>query len=190
MADPNEIQDHDIYIGVDRGALILADLGIEMHSAVGDFDSIHDADLEKIRAFSKTMVQLEVVKNESDLEVALIMYHNLASSIVVYGGLGGRQDHQYVNFKLMLKYPHVELVDAHNRCINLTQPQQIKKAHYRYFSIFALEPSRVSIENAKYELDDVLLTPADLYTLSNEFVNAEVRISVKGRVLVILSVDA
>lgn len=45
---------------------------------------------------------------------------------------------------------------------------EIKRPHCKYFSLFAKEETVVSITNALYELDQVLLSPNDTYAVSNE----------------------
>ena len=190
LATPQFIRHHDLYVGVDRGALILAQAHIKMDCAIGDFDSISKDEMEIIQAYANQVVKLHPIKNESDLEAALKIYHNQAEHIIVYGALGGRLDHQYVNVQLMKRYPQVELVDDDNHCMIITQSQIIQADHFKYFSIFALEDSVVSITKAKYELSDVALTESDLYTLSNEFITNEAHIELtKGRLLLIKSKD-
>lgn len=190
LATPQFIRHHDLYVGVDRGALILAQAQIKMDCAIGDFDSISKDEMEIIQAYASRVIKLHPIKNESDLEAALKIYYNQAEHIIIYGALGGRLDHQYVNVQLMKQYPQVELVDDYNHCMIITQSQTIQADHFKYFSIFALEESVVSITQAKYELSNVVLMENDLYTLSNEFITKEAHIELtKGRLLLIKSKD-
>lgn len=190
MTDVSDIKKYDGYIGVDQGALALAQQQITMEMAIGDFDSVRKEDLSVIRQFSKKTESLDPIKNESDLEAALDIWHNKASIIHVYGALNGRLDHQYVNIQLMKKYNNVHLINEQNHCMVCTKSLELSADGFTYFSLFALEDTVVSISNAKYNLDKQELTPNDLYTLSNEFTTKKACIEIlKGKVIIIKSKD-
>ena len=64
-------KDHDVYVGVDGGCLKLLEKGLPLDIAVGDFDSVSEADLRQIRTQAKQVVQSVPEKNDTDLELAL-----------------------------------------------------------------------------------------------------------------------
>lgn len=188
--DVTQLKKYDGYVGVDQGALSLAQQHITMEMAIGDFDSVLKEDLSEIKQFSKIIESLNPIKNESDLEAALDIWHNKASIIHVYGALNGRLDHQYVNIQLMKKYNNVHLINENNHCMVSNESMEISADGFTYFSLFALEDSVVSIYNAKYELNKQKLTSDDLFTLSNEFTSKNVIIEIyQGKVIVIKSKD-
>lgn len=190
MIDVSHYEKYDGYIGVDQGALALAQQRITMEMAIGDFDSVKKEDLSVIRQFSKKIESLNPIKNESDLEAALDIWHNKASIIHVYGALNGRLDHQYVNIQLMKKYNNVQLINEQNHCMICNESLELFADGFTYFSLFALEDSVVSISNAKYNLDKQKLTSNDLFTLSNEFISKKAFIEIeKGEVIIIKSKD-
>jgi|SRR5690554_1853740 len=181
---------YDGYVGVDRGALILAKQHRVMEMAIGDFDSISAKELEVVKQFSKTIESLNPIKNESDLEATLKIWASKATTIHVYGALNGRLDHQYVNMQLMKKYHNVHLLNQQNHLMVLDDDAKVMADGFQYFSIFALKESIVSIRNAKYEISNVTLTVNDIYTLSNEFIDDMTNIDIhRGEVILIKSKD-
>ena len=45
-------RDHDVYVGVDGGCLKLLEKGLPLDMAVGDFDSVSETGLNKIRIWN------------------------------------------------------------------------------------------------------------------------------------------
>lgn len=190
LSDNNFNYSYDYLVGVDKGALLCAQKGLMMDMAVGDFDSIKPHDLDKIKQHAKHVVMLNQQKDESDSEVAVIQWVNRVDKIILIGGLGGRMDHQYVNLQLMFHYPKIHLIDDQNHMFIAQDSMEIKREHYDYLSIFALEPSVVSLKHVKYPLDQQLILPTDRYTLSNEFLEDGAYLVIeKGKLLIIKSRD-
>ena len=180
------------YIGVDRGALKLAEAGIRMKLAVGDFDSVDAKDMEMIRVYADEMLILNPVKDDTDSEKAIRMAAERYQYLDVYGGLGGRLDHALINLKLAELFPgRVTLHDEHNEVrVYLPGIYRFHSGHYTYFSILPLTNSIVSLSGMKYELKDREITPEDLYTTSNEITADEGVMDLKkGKVIVIRSAD-
>lgn len=178
-------------VGVDAGALYLALRGYEMSLAIGDFDSIQPRDLGLVEMSSKKTVKLDSDKDESDFEAAL-GYLNDYDEIYIYGGFGGRQDHQFALVKRVKMDGRLRLVSDYNLVYRLeTGIHTIKKESYQYLSLFALEPTLVSLEGTKYPLSyHVIEEDEPSYTLSNEILEDEAKLSIMtGRVLVIQSSD-
>lgn len=180
----------DVYVGVDKGALVCLNQGITMDMAIGDFDSVSSSEKEEIKLNAKEFVQLPVIKNLSDSEAAIVAWVDKVDSIILLGGLGLRQDHQYVNMQLMKQYPKVELIDKNNHLMIVSSTLVILKDDYEYLSLFALEDSVVSIEGVKYPLLKRQLKPNDLFALSNEFIQNQAELTIiQGKLLVIRSKD-
>ena len=180
--------DYENYVGVDKGALVLAKKCITMDVAIGDFDSVSEDDLKQIEMFAEKMIVLPKIKDETDFEAALktVQY----DEIDVYGGLGGRIDHELLNIKLITEYPSVRLLDDEN-CIRLLQngTHMIEKNGYRYVSFFVLDDGYLTLEGVKYPLDDRLVTTKDLYLTSNEITEDFMRVQTSEDILMIQSND-
>ena len=175
------------YIGADAGALILADRGIHMKAAIGDFDSVHPEDMEKIRSSADEVVILNVIKNDTDCEAAVTYAIKQGyEKIYVVCRMGGRMDHTYVNFRLALKYPgRVILYDNQNRIEAYEKGRYVlKKENYRYLSVFADTKACITLSGMKYPLENRTITSDDIYTVSNEILAEEGILEVhEGKVL-------
>ena len=181
------------YVGVDKGALLLANAGRKMVLAIGDFDSVGDDDLEKIKEYTDNLIKLNPIKDDSDSEAAVNeLIKQGYNEIILWHPFGQRFDHSFVNLKLLLKYPkHVVLQDEYNCAYVLAQGKyEIPKDEYNYFSIFPLKEVTVSLEGMKYSLSNKKMIPEDIYGLSNEIIGDFGIIEIlDGSLLVIQSSD-
>ncbi|HET7578238.1 MAG TPA: thiamine diphosphokinase, partial [Bacillales bacterium] len=95
--------DNVIWIGVDRGVYELMNRGIRPDYGVGDFDSLSEAELQKVKKESDLFI-FSAEKDKTDLELAVdwaIEQH--PEEISVFGATGGRLDHEWVNIRLVKK---------------------------------------------------------------------------------------
>lgn len=177
-------------IGVDYGAKLLAQQGIKMHLSIGDFDSVAREDLEQIKKYSTQMVVLQKEKELSDFEAALNYTHNY-KKVYVLGGLGGRFDHQYVNFQLLLKDNRLVFLDEQNQIeVKKEGIHRLTRSQFQYISFFSLGEAIISLIGFKYALDHHHLTQSDLFTLSNELIYEKAKLIIhSGKVLMIQSND-
>lgn len=177
--------EHADYYGVDHGAICCMHQQIKMKKAIGDFDSITFDELEELKKNTK-VIQLPTHKDETDSEAAiLIAMEDGYDEIILFGGLGGRIDHEMVNLHLMLyrDYP-LTLMDENNTVKVLSKgTYEVEKTH-RYLSFLPLEESCITEEGVAYPLDKRKLSLQDIYTTSNEIVNEKARIIIHyGKVL-------
>ena len=176
------------YIGADKGALYLAEKGIRMKLAIGDFDSVKEEDISMIRRYADELIRLNPVKDDSDSEAAILeALRRGYDEIWLAGATGGRMDHSFVNLRLALKYPgKVWLCDDQNLIYTLCAGRYvIPKKDYPYISFFTEEEAVITLEGFRYPLKDRTLTPKDLYTVSNEITDDTGIVSVeKGTVMV------
>lgn len=179
----------DYIVGVDRGALVCATLGIMMDLAIGDFDSVSAEELDMIRTFSKEVVRLDTVKDMTDTQAALSYVEDF-DEVMICGGLGGRIDHQQINIGLVKKDIRLSLWDENHLIYAVDDEKTIKKADYRYLSLFACTESTVDLSGVKYPLSNRKIDENDLYLVSNEILDEEALIRVNGKVLIIQSNDA
>lgn len=181
------------YIGADKGALVLADQGIPMVLAVGDFDSVSDDEFTRIEKASDEVIRLNPIKDDADSEHAVSEAQRRGyEKVILLGATGRRTDHTIVNLRLALKYTgFVWIEDDYNRIHAVDAGTYVlRKDGYPYKSFFTQEGALVSLEGFQYPLCDRELTSMDLYTVSNELVREEGRLVVKrGKILIIESRD-
>lgn len=159
------------YIGADKGALTLAECGIPMVAAIGDFDSVNRSDLKKIREFAKETTVLNPIKDDSDAQAAIDKAISLGyEHIELLGALGGRMDHAFLNIRLLLSYAgKVSIRDERNLITALPPGKyEIEKDDYPYVSFFTEKPAVLSLYGFAYPLEKREIGCDDLYTGSNE----------------------
>ncbi len=183
------------FAGVDKGALTLAENGIRMRTAIGDFDSVSDTDLELIEAYADEVIRLNPVKDDSDSEAAVkYLLDKGYQQIILAGALGGRIDHETVNIALVCHYPQrVFIEDVQNRISAFKEgTYRIYASDFQYVSFFPVGECVVSLERMKYPLDHKKMSRKDLIGLglSNEISGGYGILTVhEGEVLVICSKD-
>ena len=181
------------YIGVDYGAVVLAENKIPMTFAIGDFDSVEDSGMELVREYAKEVIRLNPVKDDSDSEAALrIIFERGYDHVFMFGATGGRADHMMVNLALVMRYAgKLTIVDAQNRITARKEGTfHIEKDDYSYISFFTDSEACITLEGMRYPLHKRKIGMNDLYTLSNEITGDTGVLTVhEGRVMIIQSND-
>lgn len=166
----------DVTIGVDYGAFVLVDTNNHIDYAIGDFDSINEKQLLKIKMSCPNVYQYKSEKDETDTELAINFALQLnALEINLFGVTGKRIDHFLGVMNLFKKFTHnscqLNIIDDYNK-IYLIKPgtTNIKKSYYKYISFFAYDQfvSNLTLINFKYELLNYNLQNIDSLTISNE----------------------
>ncbi|MBQ6907986.1 MAG: thiamine diphosphokinase [Clostridia bacterium] len=193
-----EIGDGTFYTKREGDYIICADSGYGYCSAfditpdilIGDFDSLSDYEFENIIRYKKE-------KDETDTLLAV----NLAlekgyKDIVIYGALGGREDHSIANIYLLKK-----IVDSgaegiieggKNRIMLINKSTKIKRGNLKYLSVIPLfgGAEGVTLHGVKYPLENYEMAADDTIGVSNEIVSDCGEITVeKGYLLIIMSSD-
>ncbi len=115
------ITDHlhpgDWIIAADGGARHCKALGLLPHTAIGDFDSLSEAELQELAAQGVEIIRHPRRKDFTDLELALqLAVERAAGEIVVFAGLGERWDMTLANLLLPaaahLRGVSIRLVDG------------------------------------------------------------------------------
>lgn len=163
------------YIGVDKGALFLLENKKEMIAAIGDFDSVSFSELEFIKNNVDNILKFDAEKDYSDLELAINYAISLKyDHIIITGAIGSRIDHTYNSINLLDKFKDYDITfrDSKNKVFLLNKGiHMISKSHYKYFSFFPLEKSKLSLIGFKYELFDYVVDRDFNIGLSNEIPN-------------------
>ena len=193
LADDISFDQDAVYIGADKGALILAQQKIPMRYAVGDFDSVSEQELSLIESFAEETIILPKEKDDIDAEAAMHLAEDLGcETILLYGAFGGRIDHSLMNLRLVYKNPgKVLAMDHKNLAFACTTGHyEIQKKDYRYISVFTEDEAVITLRNMKYPLEQRRITSSDTYTSSNEITGDTGILEVaEGKVLIIQSKD-
>lgn len=94
--------DFDLLVGVDRGALFLAENQLPLAVAIGDFDSVTAEELAMIRAVADEVIVAPAEKDDTDTELALkLIFERFPDAeVTLFGAFGGRLDHTLSNLFL------------------------------------------------------------------------------------------
>ena len=191
--------DFDLFIGVDRGSLLLIEQGICPDLAVGDFDSVSEKELALICSQSKEVLQVQPEKDDTDLELAVkaAFARYPQAQVTIFGAFGGRLDHTLANIFLpsnpeITPYmQQIRLCNAQNELRYCPQGRhEIKPvAGMNYLAFMPADDSRLTIEGAKYPLNESNYFFKKVYA-SNEFIDEPVFLECQsGYVIVIYSKD-
>ncbi len=106
-------------LAADGGSRHLYRLGWYPDLVVGDMDSVSPEVLDWLQDGSVSILRHDPVKDETDLELALLYAREYGEQILVFGALGGRLDHMLANV-LLLAHPSlaandVQLVEEYER---------------------------------------------------------------------------
>ncbi|RGY99423.1 thiamine diphosphokinase [Clostridium sp. AM58-1XD] len=181
-------------IAVDAGLAKAHDLGLAVHAAVGDFDSLDQDTLENYR--KKNGIEWDIHKPEKDeTDTELAIYTALKSGceeIVMLGAMGGRLDHTIGNLHLL--YYCLEhgmaacMVDEKNRVSVLNKGRAFKKDSQwgKYISFLPLtyEVKGITLTGFKYPLykKDIVIGPS--LCISNEIEEEEALLEFTEGVLI------
>ena len=159
-------------LAVDAGVLLVVDHPY-LIGAIGDFDSMEDHEYSMVRSRHIPMVKLNVKKDITDLDAALSYgFDQGYQKIDVYGAIGKRIDHSYANILLLSKYGDQVRYLMDNGDMRVIQHDMVlPRDGYERFSLFAMQPSCISIADALYPLDHYLLQSNDPLCISNQWID-------------------
>lgn len=188
------------FIGVDAGCISLLDRGITPFAAVGDFDSVTEAEYARLRGLFPDLEKVPAEKDETDTELALAKAVSLgAAEIVVTGVTGGRLDHfmsalQAV-FAYQERYPDLflHIVNRQNRLRFLKPGAHEVSADpafpYVSFYPFASEVTGFSLHRFKYTVSGETIPFGSTRFISNELEETGIVEFASGSCLMIESRD-
>lgn len=187
-------------IAVDNGLEYLYNHKIEPQYIVGDFDSIDPKVIDYYRKETNIPIrEYNPVKDATDTEIALRLGITLGSKeMILLGATGGRIDHLWANVQTLSVAcdagVNACILDEKNKIWVTNKSCVLKKseAYGPYLSVFSLEGEiyDFSLEGTKWPLNHHDLMPCDSLTVSNQFVDDEVKISfVNGRIVIMETKD-
>ena len=178
----------DLIIAADGGYDTLLSLGITPDLLIGDMDSLSKewGGVERI--------VYPVRKDETD---SFLAYREGVKrgyeNFVLYGGVGGRDDHTFANYSLLIyaknRGHNVKLVGQ--RCeIFAIKNEKISLSGKSgdHLSLFAFGgiASGVSISGAEYEARGITLTPEFPLAVSNRFCGSDALVEVRDGSLLVM----
>lgn len=198
---PSSCNEDIIYIGADRGALTLLEMGFEPNEAVGDFDSLTSEEFLHLQKTVKGIESVSSEKDETDVELAIAKALTFQPThVVITGVTGGRLDHfmAVLNsvYRFQTTFPKInfKIVNKWNELILLSpgKHELIENNDYLYISFFAFQDSvtEVTLNGFKYNVKNEIIEMGNSRFTSNELLHEVGSISfASGICLVIRSSD-
>lgn len=188
------IEAEDLVIAIDSGLDHSLAGNIIPKLAIGDFDSASPRALAWAKDQGVELVPYPPAKDQTDTQLAV--EHALAlgaERIYLYGGLGTRIDHSLANMQLLFliasKGAWAVVTDGVQRVYLLQEHLELQPEAGFSFSILplTLTVEGLTIRGARYPLQDATIELGDTRTISNEFQNRPVELSLqRGAALVFL----
>ncbi len=188
QAVKNYLKDDDYVIFCDCGIYHVEKLNIAPNLIVGDFDSARKPEV------SVETIILPCEKDDTDTFFAAKEGVKRGfDEFLLVGVFGGRFDHSFANFSLMLwlhnRGKKVLAADDYSEFEIIEKNTAFVEEKYSYFSLINLDGSAhgVTIKNAKYPLDNDEISVEYQYAVSNEVLKGKTaEISLKsGKLLLI-----
>lgn len=192
-----EITEDTYLIGADSGANCLYDYNIEPDLLVGDFDSIDKVAFDYFKKSKCTIDIYPKEKDFTDTEIAVKKAIKMKpNEIVLLGCTGSRIDHLLGNIGMlkicMQKGVNACIKDKNNNVRLIDTSTSLSGTVGQIFSVqsYGDEIIGLTIEGAKYPLNNYNLKIGESITISNEFAVPKVLIEFKsGTMLIMLSSD-
>ena len=188
FASPFTPKEDDLVIAADGGYDHLIKFGIRCDILLGDLDSIREVP-KKIET-----VTFPVRKDETD---SFLAYREGVrrgyKTFYIYGGTGGREDHTFANYSLLL-YAKEEK----NEAFLMSEKSRVSVIKNEKTTIFGTEGKHlslfpfgadaegVSISGAEYECKKINLKVNFPLAVSNIFKNSPVNIEVENGALLVM----
>lgn len=161
---PIKADGFDYYVGVDRACLWLIENGYALDWAIGDFDSVTEAELAVIKKVAKQFDRFPAAKDDTDTELAIkrVFATFPNAQVTVFGAFGGRMDH-FLTTLFMPSDPeiapfmkHLCLVDDQNviQYLPSGEHQISPVADKDYISFMVEGDGLLTIHGAQYPLDE------------------------------------
>jgi thiamine pyrophosphokinase len=193
----------DIWVGVDRGVLVLLEEEIVPDFAVGDFDSVTSEELKLIQEKLPEISLFPPEKDETDLELAIEWaIGQKPRNIHIFGATGGRMDHFLANIQLLqkervlqcMKDINMYIIDRKNSLtVKMPGTYTIEAdTTKKYFSLLSVTEavSGITLTGFKYPLNQAKLTRGSTLCISNELISECGNVSFeKGIIMMVRSND-
>lgn len=187
------IKSDGIIIGVDRGVLFAIDENLQVDIALGDFDSVSEAEMDKIKKNNTKLLDFPSDKDDTDAELAFVyvLKNYNTNNIYVYNWYGGRVDHLYsilmlaVQKRFEIIVPNLRFVTTNN-FIQYYLPgkytiPRMKEMDYLSY-VLLTEVKGLTLKKVKYELANKDFNHP-LALISNEFLEDEAEFSFKEGII-------
>jgi thiamine pyrophosphokinase len=189
-----DIPEGSFVIAANGGARYCLVSGILPDVVIGDFDSLGDGELSRLKTSGAKLIRYPMDKNETDLELALTYaIDHGASEITLLGLLGGRWDMSFANIFLLAspRFNDIRLRIIHGNTLMhiLRGGDTLELFGYPgdIVSVIPLsaETSGITYTGLEWSLDDASIDLGSSRGVSNRMSSEKASICLKSGVLLI-----
>lgn len=170
-----------LWVGADRGAMVIIKNNLKLYAALGDFDSVSDVELKLIEEVTQFFQRFPSEKDETDFQLILnwLLSKSDVDKINIFGWSGGRFDQFMSNISVITRKKYqaiadkIELTDKQNwvKLLNPGKWSITPQERMKFVSFYSVSPiTDIEIKDFKYELCKDKLD-ANIALSSNEFIN-------------------
>ena len=189
-----DISETDFVIALDGGLQFCVEHDMKPDMIVGDFDSLSANKQGLLKQYPEEMIhRLPCEKDDTDTLAAIKLAVDQGfNRFAIYGGLGGRLSHTMANIQSLLYLKKLglygELIGEGCKIFLLKDEGYVLEEKTGYVSVFSFSEKAdgVTLNNLKYEVEDVVLTNDFPLGVSNEFIGKTAEISVKNGTLLVV----
>lgn len=186
-----------IFIGADHGTIYLLEHGITPHMAVGDFDSLTDAEWARVTDAVPNIERHAPEKDETDTELAILRALEMQPDrITLTGATGGRLDHYEANLHLVYRLQkaapncHICMMNKTNE-LSFLFPGTTELPYddrYQYVSFFAFgsDVPDVTLRGVAYETTAELVAMGTTRFTSNEVISPNATVTFSQSALLMI----
>ena len=176
-------KEFDTVVCADSGLDSAHQLGIPVHYAMGDFDSVSKEILHSYQhrkteeGISTEFVSYPPEKDATDTHIVLDwVVKQYPEEIIILGATGKRLDHFLANVNILMKTMLCEIptymIDKNNKLYLVNSSRVFRKEELfgKYISLLPLteKVTGVCLRGFKYEIENAVLTIGDSLGVSNE----------------------
>ncbi|WP_027963146.1 thiamine diphosphokinase [Halalkalibacillus halophilus] len=195
LPDLNAYKTVTTWVGVDEGCLYILDSDQSLEVAIGDFDSVTQAEFNRIKRQTDVVKKVAVEKDQTDLELAISYVIDLEPSLVyIFGATGGRLDHAWMNMQLTHQFDQNSIeswICNKDNELTLKHPgTHIIKFDPRFSYISFLSMTELvanfTVKDLKYDLSSKDIVFGSSLTISNEWTGKNGTYSFSSGILLVI----
>lgn len=187
------IRDAQLIVCADGGARHLKALDIIPHVMIGDFDSIHENDLDFFQKKNVRMISYPPQKDQTDSALCIDWaIENNATDITLLGMTGTRMDHTLANIFLLKKMAEknipARIINEHNEIQVVIKDIQVTGNIGEILSLVPVtqKVTGVTVKGLEYPLENAVMYMGTSLGISNVFKQTVVSISIKEGMLIVI----
>ncbi|AHB36680.1 motility associated factor glycosyltransferase family protein [Spiroplasma apis] len=183
---------NSIFIGVERGCIDIINKNIKLSFAVSDFDNVEENEMKLIEKNAESLTILDAQKDWLDGKEAIKLAKTLDYSEIIFICKPTKRMDMNLSVIDFVLRDDVKILNDNSYIFKLKVGSNKilfnQFQDYTYITLFAIENTTVTIENLKYEVQNLILEPYSTRAYSNCFsMNKDANIIVSKPAIIIFN---